>query len=297
MGHTASIRWSRRICAVHPHIRGAYRFDSSPNNSKNGSSPHTWGIRSASPRISFLSRFIPTYVGHTRKPVPPSSLPTGSSPHTWGIHSVRGLALGHQRFIPTYVGHTEIVGKPMLSVRFIPTYVGHTSMAVDSPLTVTGSSPHTWGIRRSATHSAPASRFIPTYVGHTFRSSPRQTPPRFIPTYVGHTTRPPSPRPSITVHPHIRGAYIPCQRGQKLRSGSSPHTWGIQLPAQAVQVDSRFIPTYVGHTFRSSPRQTPPRFIPTYVGHTPGSRCPARCGSVHPHIRGAYVYSSSNLSR
>ncbi len=112
----------------------------------------------------------------------------------------------------------------------------------------------------------------------------------FIPTYVGHTTPWRSFCPARPVHPHIRGAYPQCG-----------HLWHQR---------SRFIPTYVGHTATvavmvlmlsgSSPhtwgiqavnllRPQIIRFIPTYVGHTPGSRCPAHCGSVHPHIRGAYA--------
>ena len=74
---------------------------------------------------------------------------------------------------------------------------------------------------------------------------------------------------SRTVHPHIHGAYsICCGRRPAQSAGSSPHTWGIQ----AVNL---LRPQII-------------RFIPTYMGHTPGSRCPAHCGSVHPHIRGAY---------
>ena len=112
-------------------------------------------------------------------------------------------------------------------------------------------------------------RFIPTYVGHTDRRTAAALPGRFIPTYVGHTAFPVRASLFPPVHPHLRGAYSSPSPYQFHISGSSPHTWGIQ----AVNL---LRPQII-------------RFIPTYVGHTPGSRCPAHCGSVHPHIRGAYA--------
>ena len=51
--------------------------------------------------------------------------------------------------------------------------------------------------------------------------------------------------------------------------GSSPPTWGIRKGSQKFFDLFRFIPTYVGHTNRSSGGKSP---------HT-----------VHPHLRGAYV--------
>ena len=70
-----------------------------------------------------------------------------------------------------------------------------------------GSSPHTWGIR-------PAALCILKI-------------PRFIPTYVGHTTYAKLKSKLISVHPHIRGAYLVHGVGVLQQVGSSPHTWGI----------------------------------------------------------------------
>ena len=93
----------------------------------------------------------------------------------------------------------------------------------------------------------------------------------------------------LSVHPHIRGAYVV-----------------VDVNGGAL---TRFIPTYVGHTpkfgaGRSESAVHPhirgaykpimasipgiPRFIPTYVGHTPAQKCCWPSVAVHPHIRGAY---------
>ena len=119
----------------------------------------------------------------------------------------------------------------------------------------TGSSPHTWGIRHHFVCHSTNHRFIPTHVGHTSTGVWEQT--------------------LKTVHPHTRGAYSP-QLGQYyMVPGSSPHTWGIPLGRRG--------------------RCPVARFIPTYVGHTPVGFLVPKSGTVHPHIRGAYIISKSFL--
>ena len=105
VGHThfSSSRPSPR--AVHPHLRGAYERQSKPLQREIGSSPPTWGIRRPEWHKIGCTRFIPTYVGHTRfsatyrwgLPVHPHLRGAyqpiciggagryGSSPPTWGI--------------------------------------------------------------------------------------------------------------------------------------------------------------------------------------------------------------------
>ncbi len=111
-----------------------------------------------------------------------------------------------------------------------------------------GSSPHTWGIQAWPILRSRLLRFIPTYVGHT--DSINRVPVR------------------PAVHPHIRGAYYDPLPQYSSICGSSPHTWGIRSGCHSWDQVPRFIPTYVGHTFFSSPTTYP--------------------ASVHPHIRGAY---------
>ena len=113
MGHTGAYIINSFL-PVHPHIRGAYMGRPAKIYVKNGSSPHTWGIRQVRGRDGRAARFIPTYVGHTPSAVVfrcmasvhphlrgAYSLRTysdvhlhGSSPHTWGIHwtAVRKMA-------------------------------------------------------------------------------------------------------------------------------------------------------------------------------------------------------------
>ena len=125
MGHTGAYIINSFL-PVHPHIGGAYMGRPAKIYVKNGSSPHTWGIRKKSWNRGFLQRFIPTYVGHTPSAVVfrcmasvhphlrgAYSLRTysdvhlhGSSPHTWGILSSYIFRCSPPRFIPTYVGHT-----------------------------------------------------------------------------------------------------------------------------------------------------------------------------------------------
>ena len=133
----------------------------------------------------------------------------------------------------------------------------------------TGSSPPTWGIRPSLPNSAVASAVHPhlrgAYLakqaenvdasgsspptwGILCRHKDLRTVGRFIPTYVGHTTHTRPKVPRITVHPHLRGAYLPVD-----------------------PVVDAFV-----------------RFIPTYVGHTSPCVMQFGVHSVHPHLRGAY---------
>ena len=106
VGHTWRVFLLERSETVHPHIRGAYRRGRYSEADSYGSSPHTWGIRTASTEYRSGLRFIPTYVGHTTIPslstvqyavhphirgaygpvVIPGIKYRGSSPHTWGIH-------------------------------------------------------------------------------------------------------------------------------------------------------------------------------------------------------------------
>ena len=146
MGHTPLPSRPSTPSVVHPHARGAYQLKWRFWTPYNGSSPPTWGIRCSTAPTIDISRFIPTYVGHTPfanlilhvgavhphlrgayAPGPSSySFGSGSSPHTWGIPG-RGKA--HERV-----------------ARFIPTYVGHTPSGSRPETTAAGSSPHTWGI-------------------------------------------------------------------------------------------------------------------------------------------------------
>ncbi len=139
------------------------------------------------------------------------------------------------------------------------------------------------------------SRFIPTYVGnitlHLLPIKFKLVHPhtsgeyvckgvldtdivRFIPTQVGNTNQSICGETGTTVHPHTSGEYPQPFISTSIRSGSSPHKWGIQRKGFIPCSILRFIPTQVGNTACSLPVQ----------GHLP----------VHPHTSGEYQYPSGN---
>ena len=184
-----------------------------------------------------------------------SSPKPGSSPHTWGIQELGGADQDRLRFIPTYVGHTMLgqIVNHILTVH--PHIRGAYSLLRCHSSGGFGSSPHTWGILSG--------------------DGVRHVPRRFIPTYVGHTGVADTPKPTPTVHPHIRGAYSGVVREAFGCRGSSPHTWGIPGAGSGQGGRTRFIATYVGHTDLSLHGQIP--------------------RPVHPHIRGAYGHLDGKL--
>ena len=132
-----------------------------------------------------------------------------------------------------------------------------------------GSSPHTWGIPGERSTRIKGRAVHPHIRGaYPLPANLMTAIARFIPTYVGHTNQCHHSVSQLAVHPHIRGAYTPACCTRQQNGGSSPHTWGIRGP--------RFHNT------------GPSRFIPTYVGHTYLCRPDIKKSAVHPHIRGAY---------
>ena len=207
MGHTPLPSRPSTPSVVHPHARGAYQLKWRFWTPYNGSSPPTWGIRCSTAPTIDISRFIPTYVGHTA--FGPQNAPAGSvhphtrgayvnflrlrdmdhgsSPHTWGIHRIEPECQLQDRFIPTYVGHSG-GGVATVSYSSVHPHIrGAYLTTCTLALSPNGSSPHTWGILTS-------SRTI---------------------------------RKSLAVHPHIRGAYSNASTHPFHAPGSSPHTWGI----------------------------------------------------------------------
>ena len=65
VGNTLRDRRTGGPLAVHPHVRGEYRFSDTWATPEFGSSPRAWGILTLADRDPGITRFIPTCVGNT----------------------------------------------------------------------------------------------------------------------------------------------------------------------------------------------------------------------------------------
>ncbi|CAB1083948.1 hypothetical protein D1AOALGA4SA_11482 [Olavius algarvensis Delta 1 endosymbiont] len=91
---------------------------------------------------------------------------------------------------------------------------------------------------------------------------------RFIPTPVGNTPPRISRKGRRPVHPHACGEHCPECDAIMATRGSSPRLWGTHLVHGKIAIIKRFIPTPVGNTTVTGPRQP--------------------VNSVHPHACGEH---------
>ena len=214
-----------------------------------GSSPHMWGTPPRRRHWRNLPRFIPTYVGNTSTRITDTTLDSvhphicgehisgticvkvnfGSSPHMWGTLHRGQFQNSLIRFIPTYVGNTATDSMELVIKAVHPHICGEHACNNHLHKMTTGSSPHMWGTRQISIFIHTSLRFIPTYVGNTALST------------IG--------RHIESVHPHICGEHFSSPSSTILISGSSPHMWGTLFDEEVIEVQERFIPTYVGNTF------------------------------------------------
>ena len=236
---------------------------------RSGSSPHTRGAPSRSPRWSTLGRIIPAYAGSTRRSAksPPScadhprirgehitdkepATPTqGSSPHTRGAQPVDRHADRPGGIIPAYAGST-LPGAPVDVVdQDHPRIRGEHAADRQYLDSYEGSSPHTRGAR-------------PVPVSQNYRIG-------IIPAYAGSTEEAMTP--------------------EEVMEGSSPHTRGAPDRAGVVGQTSGIIPAYAGSTGRGVTRVRPSSDHPRIRGEhaVTGNAIRWRRGSS-PHTRGAH---------
>ena len=71
---------------------------------------------------------------------------------------------------------------------------------------------------------------------------------RIISTYVENTIWKLQESLQCKDHLHIRGEYVPKSWSKKRKTGSSPHTWRIQLLFKILMISLRIISTYVENT-------------------------------------------------
>ena len=186
------------------------------------------GIPLSAPGGDLSKWFIPTYVGHTRA-VNPVNIYCPVHPHMRGAyHRARNGVAYVARFIPTYVGHTGIGFDRYNALSVHPHLRGAYRRPSTSMACCRGSSPPTWGIPCTLSAFLTAFRFIPTYVGHTLCPARSHTSVTVHPHLRGAYAPVSWRSHSVPVHPHLRGAYKRECNQPSCRSGSSPPTWGIR---------------------------------------------------------------------
>ena len=210
----------------HPRIRGEHHRPPQCDSPPRGSSPHTRGARSLSPRASQHRGIIPAYAGSTPSGTPPRAISRdhprirgehattgpsegrsgGSSPHTRGARDRRGSAWTSARIIPAYAGST-LANFPVLSALWDhPRIRGEHAVFSGAVAVVKGSSPHTRGARQSGRSLGGPAWIIPAYAGSTLGGQPRAFGEGIIPAYAGSTNS------------NVLTEMFTC--------GSSPHTRG-----------------------------------------------------------------------
>ena len=207
-----------------------------------------WGTRSPVDRDRHNTRFIPAYVGNTRRRRFPGECPP-VHPRVCGEHPVPGSTSGRRGGSSPRMWGTQVrLEQVMHGLRFIPAYVGNTCERISREPTITvhprvcgehldlgnlksnedGSSPRMWGTPNQAIAERMRSRFIPAYVGNTFPCG-----------LLHHGS---------SVHPRVCGEHD-SPRGPFTRiAGSSPRMWGTLNRLDLAELAGRFIPAYVGNT-------------------------------------------------
>ena len=223
------MRPAPHLSAVHPHVCGEHGCRFICRQCYYGSSPRMWGTHTKVLNGQKNMRFIPTYVGNTRKgggrqtitPVHPHvcgehldrghnrQLARGSSPRMWGTLDFVPIFFNFPRFIPTYVGNTTLGWGVHNIVSVHPHVCGEHSLIKTGIDTKRGSSPRMWGTPALLATVNLSSRFIPTYVGNTLGIA-----------QVQHHS---------TVHPHVCGEHSHLGRSKTSVGGSSPRMWGTHL--------------------------------------------------------------------
>ena len=139
-----------------------------------------------------------------------------------------------------------------------------------------GSPPRAWGILQAHAHAGVICRFTPTCVGNTPSSAGKPKYP--------------------SVHPHVRGEYGSTGKAAKLEGGSPPRAWGILRRGRWTTEQGGSPPRAWGIHLQRKAQAAHPRFTPTCVGNTPARAGRRRRWPVHPHVRGEYARTRSEIA-
>ena len=179
---------------------------------------------------------------------PTCPLTFGSSPHTRGLRAGELGLEGEDGIIPAHAGFTRRPRRSRWRGRDHPRTRGVYDSKRPGTSSISGSSPHTRGLRAAGWWTTSVTGIIPAHAGFTpGRASP------------GRRT---------TDHPRTRGVYGRSDDGREMALGSSPHTRG--LPTSA------------------SPHPPLPRIIPAHAGFTTAPTPPTASSPDHPRTRGVY---------
>ena len=153
-----------------------------------------------------------------------------------------------------------------------------------------GSSPRTWGTRRSRFRSCSSPYgSSPRTWGTHFMPLDEQAVVRFIPTHVGNTTANSFCCGVTLVHPHARGEHGSSDGRKPNHFGSSPRTWGTRHQRNDhVGVHTVHPHARGEHVTLAEPLADGQWFIPTHVGNTDLQLWRRVQLLVHPHARGEH---------
>ena len=233
----------------HPRTRGVYY----PYLSQN--SPILWIIPAHAGFTTRLAARSPELWDHPRtRGVYPSECHSdspsyGSSPHTRGLLLVAAQSHDGVRIIPAHAGFTH--STPFCEGRAPdhPRTRGVYNVISNGKLSISGSSPHTRGLRSHGPQM--------TNIG------------RIIPAHAGFTTHAASQSEKSEDHPRTRGVYNLTSPVYHRRLGSSPHTRGLLGWLSVRRVRCRIIPAHAGFTTQNPsnplPRKDHPRTRGVYA--------------------------------
>ena len=251
---------------------------------------------------------IPAHAGFTTPP-PASFVASEDHPRTRGVYPFTpSHSPSPHWIIPAHAGFTSRVSSRGSRSPDHPRTRGVYSRSMAFLMTMSGSSPHTRGLRWWTGAPRPCRGIIPAHAGFTCwrrrgapgdsGSSPHTrglpvthvpdpTLGRIIPAHAGFTSQ---SEPCIQVyqdHPRTRGVYLYSHDPTSCRSGSSPHTRGLRYFFVADMLNDRIIPAHAGFTMTNPKTRRMIWDHPRTRGvYPPPSACPGRSQGSSPHTRG-----------
>ena len=270
-----------------PHTRGLPWSSPWAPSRTSGSSPHTRGLLHPAPprppQEPDHPRTRGVYVAAAARMVGPQ----GSSPHTRGLLPQGRGVLPDLGIIPAHAGFTQERAHGDGHGLDHPRTRGVYNHIIVVIYVVSGSSPHTRGLRPRRGRRVGHGRIIPAHAGFTAGAGLAGLPPGIIPAHAGFTRARLIPPPRPPDHPRTRGVYTDTPVRYTRMLGSSPHTRGLRISPTWCRSRSGIIPAHAGFTPRRQPGSRRYRDHPRTRGVYAASA--TACATVRgssPHTRG-----------